>query len=86
MNPTIFVILFFLVMPDGKFRTIEELKGEQMFNYRIKPYSLQNGLFMLDFSYTMSTAWDIRENFDEVFLEICHEFIAQCKQNMFFIM
>lgn len=55
-------------MQDGRFRTVDELKGEKMFNYRIKPYSLHNGLFMVDFSYTMLTKWDKRENFDEVFI------------------
>lgn len=53
-------------MPDGTLRTVDELKGEKMFTFRIKPYSLKNGLFLVDFSHAMLTKWDTRENFDEV--------------------
>lgn len=58
---------YFLAMPDGKFRTVYKLGGEKEFNFFIKPYSLQKGLYRVDFTNSMMTKWDIRENFDQVF-------------------
>lgn len=55
-------------MPDGKFRTVYEIKGEKEFHFFIKPYSLQKGLYRVDFINSVMTQWDLRENFDQVFV------------------
>lgn len=64
-------------MPDGKFRTVHEMKGEKEFNFFIKPYSLQKGLFRVDFINSIMTQWDLRENFDQVFIFLILLFIVE---------
>lgn len=62
------MIYYFLAMPDGTFRTVYKLRGEREFHFFIKPYSLQKGMYRVDFINSMMTKWDLRENFDQVFV------------------
>lgn len=64
-------------MLDGTLRTINAQKGENVFIFAIRPYLLKHGLFVVEYSFTRLTKWDVRENFDQVSVILfCHELIV----------
>lgn len=55
-------------MPNGQWVKVYELRGKEEFSFYIKPFSLHEGMYRVDFINSMLTKWDLRENFDQVFV------------------